>query len=132
MTSRRASSSLPRSRRYPPERPQMAQSTHAAAKVAALVDEGRLAEAVAAATSAVKANPASPGDRFLLAELLILEDSLERADLQLKLATDHAPPDALAIAQTRRLLRAAEARRAWHRDSAVPEFIDGPTERQRD
>ncbi len=103
-----------------------------AAAVAALVNGGRLAEAVAAATARVKAMPTSAPDRILLAELLMLQGAHERADNQLKLAGEGAPAEALALAGMRWLLRGAEARRAWHEEGAVPSFLGEPTAVQRD
>lgn len=103
-----------------------------AAVVAALVNGGRLAEAVAAATARVKAAPTSAPDRILLAELLMLQGAHERADNQLRLAGESAPAEALALAGMRWLLRGAEARRAWHEDGAVPSFLGEPTAVQRD
>ncbi len=110
----------------------MTVSNDAAGPIAALLDQGQLAEAVAAAGGRVKAAPTSAPDRILLAELLVLEGGLERADAQLKLAADQAPAEALAIAQMRWLVRGAELRRAWFEEGAVPSFIGEPTAVQQD
>ena len=110
----------------------MADPRSPAAAVAALVNGGRLAEAAAAAAARVKAAPTSAPDRILLAELLMLQGALERADNQLKLAGEGAPAEALALAAMRWLLRGAEARRAWHEEGAVPSFLGEPTPVQRD
>ena len=101
-------------------------------QVSTLLDDGRLADAVSAVAAVVKAKPMATAERILLAELLVLQGANERADNQLKLASDQAPAEMMAITQMRWLLRAAEARRAWYEQSAVPSFIGEPTRRQRD
>ena len=53
--------------------------------------EGKLAEAVAAANAAVRAAPADLGARVLLAELLVFDGNLERADVILDAAGDIDP-----------------------------------------
>lgn len=100
--------------------------------IADLLQDGRLAAAVTVASGAVKAAPASVADRLILAELLILQGALDRAEAQFQVANEHAPAEATAIAAMRHLLRAAAARTAWYETGAVPDFIDGPTERQAD
>ena len=101
-------------------------------QIAPLLADGRLGEAIAAATAMVKGAPNAAVNRILLAELLVLNGANERADNQLQLATDSAPAEALAISQMRWLLRAAEARRAWYEERGVPGFIGEPTQHQRD
>lgn len=96
----------------------------------AMLNGGDLAGAVAAASAVVKAKPVSAPDRVYLAELLALQGQHQRADTHLKLAADGAPAELLAISQMRYLLRAAEARRAWHESGSVPDFIGQPNARQ--
>lgn len=91
---------------------------------------GRLDAAATAAAQAVKARPADAAARVMLAELLILQGALDRAEAQLQVATEQAPAEAPAIALLRHLLRGATARVAWYETGAVPDFIDGPTPRQ--
>ena len=98
--------------------------------IAAHLAAGDLSQAVSAASAAVRDRPTSSRDRILLAEVLTLQGALEKADTHLKLAADHAPAELIGIAQTRWLLRAAEARRSWYENGSLPEFLGQPTERQ--
>jgi type VI secretion system protein ImpE len=97
----------------------------------ALFHAGRLADAVAAASAAVKRAPSDLGARILLAELLAFSGNAERADVILDAASDIEPSAAVAVAEFRQLLRAEVARRQLFRDGRVPEFIGEPTECQR-
>lgn len=92
---------------------------------------GRLTEAVAAASAAVKKAPADIGARVLLAEMLAFSGNAERADVILDAAADIDPPAAMAVAEFRQLLRAEVARRQLFRDGRVPEFLGEPTPTQR-
>ena len=65
--------------------------------------------------------------RVLLAELLLFQGNLDRADLILDAAADVAPDSALVIAEFRQLLRAEQARRQLGRDGRIPEFLGSPT-----
>ncbi|BCM86993.1 type VI secretion system accessory protein TagJ [Methylobacterium indicum] len=98
--------------------------------LADLLAEGRLDEAVAAAGRGVKARPGDAAARVTLAELLILQGALDRAEAQLQVAAEQAPAEAPALAILRHLLRGAVARVAWYETGAVPDFVDGPTPRQ--
>jgi type VI secretion system protein ImpE len=89
--------------------------------------EGKLAEAVAAANAAVRAKPADLGARVLLAELLVFDGNLERADVILDAAGDIDPQATLVVAEFRQLVRAEMARRQLRRDGRVPEFLGEPT-----
>ena len=91
-----------------------------------LFHEGKLAEALAAATAAVKAAPADLGQRVLLAELLLFTGNLERADVILDAASQIDPSALLVVAEFRQLLRAEMARRQLYRDGRVPEFLGEP------
>lgn len=88
---------------------------------------GRLAEAIAAANGEVRARPSDLGARVLLAELLLFDGNLERADVILDAAADLEPQAALVVAEFRQLLRADMARRQVRRDGRVPEFLSDPT-----
>ena len=92
-----------------------------------LFREGKLAEAVAAANAAVRAKPADLGARVLLAELLVFDGNLERADVILDAAGDIDPQATLVVAEFRQLVRAEMARRQLRRDGRVPEFLGEPT-----
>lgn len=93
---------------------------------AGLFRAGKLAEAIAAATAAVKAAPADLGRRVLLAELLLFSGNLERADVILDAASQVDPSALLVVSEFRQLLRAETARRQLYRDGRVPEFLGEP------
>jgi type VI secretion system protein ImpE len=97
----------------------------------ALFREGKLADAIEAASAAVKEAPANAGARFLLAELLLFEDNFERAETMLDAAQTIDPDAALMAAEFRQLLRAAVDRRQVAHDGRVPDFVGGsPTPSQ--
>lgn len=92
-------------------------------KAADLFRAGKLTEALAAATAAVKQHPTDLGHRVLLAELLLFSGNLERADVILDAAGQIDPSSALVVAEFRQLLRAETARRQLFRDGRVPELL---------
>ncbi len=92
-----------------------------------LYREGKLTEAIAAANAAVRAAPAALAPRILLAELLLFDGNIERADVVLDAAGDLDPSAAVVVAEFRQLLRAELARRQLRRDGRVPEFLGEPT-----
>lgn len=96
-----------------------------------LFRQGRLDDAVAAASAAVKAQPSDLAARVLLAELLLFAGNLERADVILDAASGVDPGAAVVMAEFRQLLRAETARRQLFRDGRVPEFLGEPTPAQR-
>jgi len=90
---------------------------------------GDLAGAVAAATAAVKAAPADPGARWLLAEMLLFSGDADRADKMLDAAALHEPNP--AVMEFRRLLRCEVQRQQCWREGRVPKFQgDDPTPAQ--
>jgi type VI secretion system protein ImpE len=91
-----------------------------------LFHAGKLSEALAAATAAVKAAPTDLGQRVLLAELLLFAGNLERADVILDAASQIDPSALLVVSEFRQLLRAETARRQLYRDGRVPEFLGEP------
>ncbi|MBU6396575.1 MAG: tetratricopeptide repeat protein [Rhodospirillales bacterium] len=93
-------------------------------QAADLFRAGRLADALAAATAAVKKAPTDLGCRVLLAELLLFSGNLERADVILDAAGQLDPSAALVVSEFRQLLRAETARRQLYRDGRVPEVLD--------
>ena len=95
-------------------------------QAAGLFRAGKLPEAVAAATAAVKAAPTDLGRRVLLAELLLFSGNLERADVILDAAGQIDPSAPLVVSEFRQLLRAETARRQLYRDGRVPEFLGEP------
>lgn len=102
------------------------------ASVGTLFREGRLEEAIAAATARVRAEPAAAGHRMVLAELLLFAGNLARADVLLDAAGTIDPSLGIAAAEFRQLLRAAEARAQLMADGRVPDFLDAPTAAQRE
>jgi type VI secretion system protein ImpE len=95
-----------------------------------LFHEGRLAEAIAAASTAVKQQPTDAAARVLLAEFLLFAGDFARADTVLTAAATADPSAALVVAEFRQLLRAAMARRQLVQDGRVPEFLGEPTPAQ--
>nr|WP_294553752.1 type VI secretion system accessory protein TagJ [uncultured Rhodopila sp.] len=93
-----------------------------------LFQEGRLADAVAAANAAVRQAPAELAPRVLLAELLLFAGNLERADVVLDATAMIDPQAAVIVAEFRQLVRADMARRQQQRDGRLPEFLGEPTE----
>jgi type VI secretion system protein ImpE len=98
-----------------------------AATAGTLYREGKLEAAIAAGNAAVRAAPAQLGPRILLAELLLFDGNLERADVILDAAGDIDPTATLVVSEFRQLLRAEMARRQLRRDGRLPEFLDEPT-----
>lgn len=93
----------------------------------ALFRAGRLDDAVAAANAAVRKAPAEPGPRMLLAELLLFQGNLERADTLMDALTTMEPGLALQAAAFRQLVRAEQARRQVWSDGRVPDFLGEPS-----
>lgn len=88
---------------------------------------GRLAEAIAAAAAAVKANPNDLAGRGFLCELLCFAGDLERADKQLDALGQLDPQSLLGVALWRQLVRAEQARGQLYSDGRLPEFLDKPS-----
>lgn len=96
-----------------------------------LFREGNLADALAAATAAVKRAPTDIGSRVLLAEILAFSGNIDRADVILDAAAELEPATAVVVAEFRQLLRGELARRQLFSDGRVPEFLGEPTTAQR-
>jgi type VI secretion system protein ImpE len=92
-----------------------------------LYRDGRLKDAVEAATASVKAKPDDAGTRNFLAELLCFAGDFERADKQLDALSQVHPDLAVTVALSRQLLRAAMWRRQFYQEGRVPEFADKPS-----
>lgn len=92
----------------------------------ALFRAGRLDDAIAAATAAVKAKPSDIAARMLLVEFLVFAGNFERADVLLDAAGELDPGASIVVAEFRQLLRAEMARRQLYRDGRVPEFLGDP------
>ncbi|MEI9984112.1 MAG: tetratricopeptide repeat protein [Aliidongia sp.] len=95
-----------------------------------LFRDGKLAQAIAAASAVVKQTPTDTGARLLLAELLLFDGKLERADTMLDTASTIDPAAALVLAEFRQLLRAEKARQQVMTENRVPEFLGQPTPTQ--
>jgi type VI secretion system protein ImpE len=91
-----------------------------------LFQAGRLQDAVAAATQGVKAKPADPERRALLAEFLLINGALERADTQFDTLSTQNPEVAVTVAMIRQLIRGEQARRQLFTDGRAPEVLDVP------
>ena len=89
---------------------------------------GRLDEAVAAATAAVKAAPGDAAARMHLAEMLCFAGDLDRADKQLDAVMNQDTSAGLVVALFRHLVRAEQARRQFHAEGRVPEVVANPSE----
>lgn len=96
-----------------------------------LFREGNLADALTAATAAVRKAPTDIGARTLLAELLAFSGNIDRADVILDAAAELEPTTAIVVAEFRQLLRGELARRQLFSDGRVPEFLGEPTAAQR-
>lgn len=96
-----------------------------------LFKAGKLEEAVAAATDAVRKAPTDVGPRLLLCEMLLFQGRLDRVDTLLDAASTIDPSTAVGVAEFRQLLRAEIARRELMTEGRVPEFLGEPTASQR-
>jgi type VI secretion system protein ImpE len=92
-----------------------------------LFREGHLADALTAATAAVRKAPTDIGARILMAELLVFTGNIDRADVVLDACADLDPTAALVVAEFRQLVRGETARRQLFSDGRVPEFLGEPT-----
>lgn len=92
-------------------------------------NQGRLQDAIGEATSDVKAKPADPDRRALLADLLIFAGEYERADKHLEAVTTLSPGSVAVVSLVRQLVRAEQWRQQFHVEGRAPEFLDKPNER---
>lgn len=93
-----------------------------------LLNEGKLDEAVAAATDAVRNAPANTALREILCELFCLQGDLLRADKQADTILVQEPQAAVTASLLRQLIRAETMRQECWREGRVPEFIGEPDE----
>jgi type VI secretion system protein ImpE len=96
-----------------------------------LFREGKLADALTAATAAVRKAPTDIRGRILMAELLAFSGDIARADVILDASAELDPTAAVVVAEFRQLLRGELARRQLFSDGRVPEFLGEPTAAQR-
>ncbi len=92
--------------------------------------EGRLADAVEAATAEVKGKPTDVEARCLLAELLCFQGELQRADKQLDVLSTQTPEAAVGVALFRQLIRAETSRREFYEQGRLPDVLTEPTPSQ--
>lgn len=88
--------------------------------------EGRLDDAIAAATDDVKRSPRDLARRMLLSELLCFAGQWPRADLQLDALSQQDPELAYVVALFRQLIRAEQARQQFYQEGRLPEFLTPP------
>lgn len=91
-----------------------------------LFKAGRLAEAIAAQTQAVKANPADHRPRLFLFELLAFAGDLDRARKQLDVLHFEEMELQTAVIQYRQILDAEQARREVFEKKREPEYLVPP------
>ena len=93
---------------------------------AALLRAGDLAGLRALFAGRIRAEPARACHRLDLADILILQGELERADNQLELAAGQDPALAVPVALVRQLVRAAVAREQTFAERRPPELVTEP------
>ena len=100
-------------------------------ELGALLDAGRLDDAVERTAAKLRTAPGDHAARTLLAELLCLNGAFERAEAQLAIVAQQDVSRPVAIARMRHLIRAAVGREAWFANGAVPALVAAPTSLQR-
>jgi type VI secretion system protein ImpE len=88
--------------------------------------EGRLQEAITAATDDVRQHPTDSGRRSFLCELLCLIGDLERADRQLDTLGHQDPEVMVGVGLFRQLIRAEQARQQFYAEGRLPELLGPP------
>lgn len=96
-----------------------------------LLEEGRLRDAIAAMSDAVKTAPTDTARRSQLAEFLCVAGELERAERQFQAIAEQDPGTAVQVSALRQLVRADMARRQVWGEGRPPEFVTEPTEHAR-
>ncbi|MGK0153419.1 MAG: type VI secretion system protein ImpE [Neolewinella sp.] len=94
---------------------------------AELYRAGNLAQAIEAATAAVRKKPADIVPRGFLSELLCIAGNLDRADAQLEIVTNQQPEAIAGVSLMRQLIRAARSRQEFFDAGRVPEVLSEPT-----
>jgi type VI secretion system protein ImpE len=89
--------------------------------------EGRLQDAIAAATDDVRKHPTDSARRNFLCELLCLTGDLERADRQLDTLGHQDPEVILGVGLFRQLIRAERARQQFYTEGRLPEMLGPPS-----
>lgn len=91
-------------------------------------NQAKLEEAIAEASSLLRANPRDLQTRGLLATLQCFAGDLDRADKQLETILSLDPEYAVGVNVIRQLLRAETARRDFFTQGNIPEFLETPSE----
>ncbi|MEO2017985.1 MAG: type VI secretion system accessory protein TagJ [Fuerstiella sp.] len=91
---------------------------------------GKLSDAIAATTEAVRDKPTDIASRSMLSELLCFSGDLERADKQLDAAAQVDPESLVGASMLRHLIRSELSRREVFDNGRVPEFLTQPSEAQ--
>lgn len=95
--------------------------------VQTLIQDGKLTEAIAAATSDVKQAPMKPELRLVLAELISLTGNIDRADSVVEAATKLKETKFAGLTMFRQLLRGESARSQWFQEGRPPQTRTLPT-----
>lgn len=95
----------------------------AAGDTSALLRQGDLDGVRGVLAGRVRSEPSRAGHRLALADILILQGELERADNQLEIAVQQDTQLALPVALTRQLIRAATARAETFTQRRPPELV---------
>lgn len=93
---------------------------------AQLYRTGDLAQAIEAATAAVRAKPADIAARGFLCELLCIAGHLDRADAQLEIVTKQSPQAMAGVSLLRQLIRAARSRQEFFAQGRIPDVLSEP------
>lgn len=90
-----------------------------------LFRDGKLRDAIAAQTAAVRAAPADVNRRWFLVELLCFGEEWDRSDQLLDIVASQAEGMAPAVLRFRGLLRGEQTRRQVMREGRAPQMIGG-------
>lgn len=91
-----------------------------------LFNDGRLTEAVEAASAVIRSRPTDTSARFILAQLLCFQDEYERADRQFETFATQASQPVPGVSLCRQLIRAAKCRQEFFTSGRLPEFFTSP------
>jgi type VI secretion system protein ImpE len=90
-----------------------------------LFRDGKLRDAIAAQTAAVRTDPADVNNRWFLVELLCFAEEWDRSDQLLEIIATQAEGMAAAVLRFRGLLRGEQARRQVMSEGRAPQMIGG-------
>ncbi|ACM39060.1 MULTISPECIES: type VI secretion system accessory protein TagJ [Rhizobium/Agrobacterium group] len=99
----------------------------ASRRIASLLDDADLAQAMDAVKAELKTAASDHDLRHLYIDLLILAGDYEKADSQCELAVRFQPQDAVGFSMLRQQIRGMAARKAWFETGALPDFPGGLT-----